>query len=128
MVDGWSTSDQSTQPNPGRGQVFVGSHGAGATAASLGVQLENEFDSAKLNRTGFQSRSIWALRCPSLAFVSGNNDGMLGVVMVMVLQIVAGLVSALLSISRLNLKGQKTSLCFRDTGHWAKRMPEYESG
>ena len=60
----------------------------------------------ELNRTGFECRSIWALKCPSLAFVSGDNDGMPGVVMVMVLQIVAGLVSALLSISRLNLKGQ----------------------
>ena len=44
MTDRWSTSGQSTQPNPERGQVFVGSHGAGATAADLGVQLENEFD------------------------------------------------------------------------------------
>ena len=44
MTDRWSTSGRSTQPNPERGQVFVGSHGAGATAAGLGVQLENEFD------------------------------------------------------------------------------------
>ena len=106
MVDGWSTGGQSTQPNPGRGQVFVGSHGAGATAAGLGVQLENEFDLVTKSHRISISIDIWALRCPSLAFVSGNNDGMLGVVMVIVLQIVAGLVSALLSISRLNLKGQ----------------------
>ena len=38
--------------------------------------------------------------------MSGDNDGILGVVVLMVLHIAAGLVSALLSISRLTLTGQ----------------------
>ena len=41
------------------------------------------------------------------SLVNGDNDGILGVVVLMVLHIAAGLVSALLSISRLTLTGQK---------------------
>ena len=41
-----------------------------------------------------------------VALVNGDNDGILGVVVLMVLHIAAGLVSALLSISRLTLTGQ----------------------
>ena len=46
--------------------------------------------------------------------MSGDNDGILGVVVLMVLHIAAGLVSALLSISRLTLTGH--SLLF--TVYW----------
>ena len=56
-------------------------------------------DKLKRRRVGYQN-------CHSVALVSGDNDGVLGVVVLMVLQIVAGLVSALLSISRLTLTGQ----------------------
>ena len=44
-----------------------------------------------------------------VALVNGDNDGILGVVVLMVLHIAAGLVSALLSISRLTLTGQRFS-------------------
>ena len=46
-----------------------------------------------------------------VALVNGDNDGILGVVVLMVLHIAAGLVSALLSISRLTLTGQKLLRC-----------------
>ena len=56
--------------------------------------------------------------------VTGDDGGRLGAMKVMVLQIVAGLVSALLSISRLTLKGQrfgklKLSRAFRAGRHAA---------
>ena len=56
-------------------------------------------DKLKRRRVGYRNGH-------SVALVSGDNDGVLGVVVLMVLQIVAGLVSALLSISRLTLTGQ----------------------
>ena len=39
VADRRSTSGQSTQPNPESGPVFIGSHGAGAAAAGLEIQL-----------------------------------------------------------------------------------------
>ena len=44
------------------------------------------------------------------ALAIGDNDEILGVVIVVLLQTVAGLVSALFSISRLTLTGQKLLL------------------
>ena len=86
---------------------FVGSLGAGAAAATLEIQLCKIVQSAKLEWTNFKRRRVGHRSCHSVALVNGDNDGILGVEVVMVLQIVAGLVSALLSISRLTLTGQK---------------------
>ena len=86
---------------------FVGSLGAGAGGS-------HPRDPAPQNRSILLSwngqlkrRRVGYRNCHSVALVSGDNDGVLGVVVLMVLQIVAGLVSALLSISRLtpNLDG-----------------------
>ena len=105
LLSGVTGKWQETNRKPVPWLMFVMSLGAGAAAAILEIQLCTSPDAD--NRLNPHASFVVSRQCHWVALVNGDNDGILGVVVLMVLHIAAGLVSALLSISRLTLTGQR---------------------